>query len=194
MRLLRKVIIPVTCITLSCLFCSFAQTDFQAIALNFVKLLNEGKFEDAAQKTTTDFKVNFRYAGGEKSKDSYFFKSRAKTSLHSVTTIDSSRMITDKAVLYVHTSSDLNTYVHLPVLRYRYAFSFSGDTIKSLLIDSMPGYNDSLRINDKRWNYFERWAQSRYPGINITYIKLQYSDSLSGLIRSYDGELKKKRK
>lgn len=174
------------------IFSSFVEKDFLAIAKNFLQLLNEDKFDDAAKLTTSDFKVNYLYTGGEKSKISFFSKSKMKTGLHPVTIADSSKVNSEKIILYVHSTSDLNTYAHLPVMRYRYTFSFASDSIKSLSIDSMPGYNDSLKVNDRRWKYFERWAQVKYPGINITYIKLQYSDSLAGLIRNYDGELKKK--
>ena len=188
----KKILLPVLFAASIIISSSFIQQDLLSIAKHFLQLLNEDKFEEASKQTTDNFKVTYLYSGVEKSKISFFSKSKTRTGLHPLTIIDSSKTAADKITFYVHSTSDLNTYVHLPVLRYSYTFSFSGDTIQTLRIDSMPGYNDSLKVNDRRWNYFERWAQIKYPGINITYIKLQYSDSLAGLIRSYDAELKKK--
>jgi len=94
--------------------------------------------------------------------------------------------------LYVTSSSDLVKYIGVPELPLTYTFLYENEKILELQIDSLRGYNALMAKNDRRWNAFENWAKIQYPGINVTYIKLQYTDSLSSLIRQYKTDINKK--
>jgi hypothetical protein len=161
-------------------------------AINFVNAVNEKRFADAESLTIDSFVVRTIYGGKDRKKAPYFLSLKSKTPLNQVLKIDSTS-VKDKYVrLYVTSSSDLVKYIGVPELPLTYTFLYENEKILELQIDSLRGYNALMAKNDRRWNAFENWAKIQYPGINVTYIKLQYADSLSSLIRQYKTDINKK--
>ena len=161
-------------------------------AINFVNAVNEKRFADAESLTIDSFVVRTIYGGKDRKKAPYFLSLKNKTPLNQVLKIDSTS-VKDKYVrLYVTSSSDLVKYIGVPELPLTYTFLYENEKILELQIDSLRGYNALMAKNDRRWNAFENWAKIQYPGINVTYIKLQYADSLSSLIRQYKTDINKK--
>jgi len=161
-------------------------------AINFVNAVNEKRFADAESLTIDSFVVRTIYGGKDRKKAPYFLSLKSKTPLNQVLKIDSTS-VKDKYVrLYVTSSSDLVKYIGVPELPLTYTFLYENEKILELQIDSLRGYNALMAKNDRRWNAFENWAKIQYPGINVTYIKLQYTDSLSSLIRQYKTDINKK--
>ncbi len=162
-------------------------------ATGFITALNESRFNEAAAMTTDSFVVRTLYGGKNRYKESYFFRTKNRSPLHPISRIDSTKVKVDYIRVYVTNTSDLVTYIGLPEQPFTYTFLFKKDKIMELQIDTLRGYNASMVKNDLRWESFENWANSKYPGINTTYIKLQYNDSLARLIRIYHDELTKKK-
>jgi len=161
-------------------------------AINFVNAVNEKRFADAESLTIDSFVVRTIYGGKDRKKAPYFLSLKSKTPLNQVLKIDSTSVKDTYVRLYVTSSSDLVKYIGVPELPLTYTFLYENEKILELQIDSLRGYNALMAKNDRRWNAFENWAKIQYPGINVTYIKLQYSDSLSSLIRQYKADINKK--
>jgi hypothetical protein len=158
----------------------------------FIQLLNTGKFEEAEKLTSPDFNVNFRHSGGVKTKKYFFDRCVKNASLKQFTIIDSVVNKDNRIIILGKDKSLLTDYLKLHLLPLRYTFLSNGTSINQLTIDSLPGYNDSLKINDRRWAYFERWSKVKHPDINLYYLKMQYNDSLLSLAKEFYQTIVKK--
>jgi hypothetical protein len=162
------------------------------IAISFVNAVNDKRFVEAESLTIDSFIVKTIYGGKDRKKDAYFISIKNKSALNQVLKVDSSSFKDKYVRLYVTSSSDFVKYIGVPELPLTYTFLFENEKISELQIDSLRGFNTLMAKNDRRWNAFENWAKIQYPGTNVTYIKLQYPDSLSKLIRQYHTVVNKK--
>jgi len=159
---------------------------------NFVHFLNNRKLEDASKLCSDSLKVNFKYSNTLKNKTTFFSYLTKRASVNQQLFIDSTININGEIIVYTKYSNAFNQYLKLHKLPLKYSFTTNNNLINELIIDSLKGYNDSLRVNDKRWSNFEKWTTLKHNGINITYIKLQYPDSLIVLAKEfYNSEVKK---
>ena len=184
---MKKTTLIFTIVGISILFfCSaFLNDNNTDLCKSFINSLNERKTDEAAKFCNDSLKVKFNYSNSIKKKVDFFNYLKNRANLKSQIIIDSSIIITNKIVIYSKNTNSFNQYLKLHSLPLKYSFSVVENLITEINIDSLKGYNDSLRINDKRWLYFEKWSASKHEGLNLYYVKLQYPDSLLTLAKEF---------
>ncbi len=168
------------------IICSAYLTDNNNdLCKSFINSLNEGKTDEAAKFCSDSIKIKFNYNNSIKNKIDFFSYLKKRASLKSKIIIDSLITINNKILIYSKNTNSFNQYLKLHALPLKYSFSVEENQITEINIDSLKGYNDSLRINDRRWLYFEKWTVSKHEGLNLYYVKLQYPDSLLMLAKEF---------
>ena len=175
------------------IFCSSTLFDNDTdLCKSFVQLLNNQKSEDAKVLCSDSLKVNYKYSNITKRRVEFFTYLRKNEKLNQQLLIDSTQINNGKVNVYCKSRNNFNQYLKLHQLPIRYSFLVKNNLIYEINIDSLKGYNDSLKINDRRWLFFEKWIKTTHQSINLYYIKLQYPDSLTTLAKEfYDSAVKK---
>lgn len=184
------IIIIVSCI----LFPSFTPLGQNEIILTFIKHLNDGDTDKAELLTTNDFSAQYQHPGTLRTRYDYFKRLKSKQGARQILTVESISGQDDKFDLKISTGSELNKYLKIPDIRYSYIVYMKDELISKLEIDTLPGYNSVMKVNDVQWKKFEQWASVRYPQVRVYYLKLQYGDSLLNLARQYSEEINKTQK